>query len=86
MFNELIESGRCLLQAQPMQKDDYFEWSDAARVKIAERYGTAPETQDFFKARWKIATTLEADRSSYLTQIGANLRRELRTLEKFRRL
>ena len=68
-----------------MQKDDYFEWSDAARVKIAECYGTALEAQDFVKARWEIATTLEADRSSYLTQIGANLRRELRTLEKFRR-
>lgn len=85
VFNELIESGRRLLQDQPMQKDDYFEWSDATRVKMVERYGTSPKAQEFSKARWEIATTLEADPSSYLTQIGANLRRELRTLEKFQR-
>ncbi len=68
-----------------MQKDDYFEWSDAGRVKIVERYGTSPQAQEFSKARREILTTLEADPSSYLTQIGANLRRELRTLEKFQR-
>lgn len=86
MFNELIEAGRSLLRAQPMNKDDYFEWSDAARIKIAERYGSnSPKTAEFLKARWKISTSHDTDPSYYLTQIGANLRRELRTLEKFLR-
>ncbi len=83
VFTQLIESGRQLLQAQPMQKDDYIEWSDRARLDIVERYGTdSPKTAEFFKARWEISTTLEGDPSSYLTQTGANLRREMRTLEK----
>lgn len=84
MFKDLIESGRQLLQAQPMQKDSYFEWSDRARLEVVERFGTdSPRTAEFFRARWEISTTLEGDPSSYLTQVGANLRRELRTLEKF---
>lgn len=83
MFTELIESGRELLKAQPMQKNDYIEWSDRARLDIVERFGTdSPKTAEFFKARWEIAATLEGDPSSYLTQTGANLRREMRTLEK----
>ena len=52
-----------------MQKDDYFEWSDAARVKIVERYGTSPKAQEFSKARWEIATTVEADPARVLTAL-----------------
>ena len=86
MFDELIKTGRGLLKAQPMSKDDYFEWSDASRIKIAEHYGeSSPQTQEFFKARWEISTSPDSDPSMYLTQVGANLRRELRVLEKFLR-
>ena len=85
MINDLIDAGKRLLQDRPMCEADYFRWSDTARGKIAEHFGDTPQAQEFFKARWEIATTLDADPSSYLTQIGANLRRELRILEKLQR-
>lgn len=87
MLNELIETGRNILRAQPMQREAYFQWSDSARFKIAERFGAnSPKTLEFMKARWEISTPFDSDPSMYLTQIGANLRRELRVLEKFVRL
>ena len=85
MFNELIEAGRNLLQAQPMNKDAYFQWSDAARIKIAECYGSkSPKTLEFLKARREMTSaSADSDPSIDMTQVGTNLRRELRILEKF---
>ncbi len=84
MLNELIESGRSLLRARPMNKDDYFKWSDDARTKITECFGeNSPKTQKFLKGRWEIAASPDSDPSIYRTQVGANLRRELKILEKF---
>ncbi len=84
MFNELIEAGRSLLRAQPMNKDDYLQWSDGARIKIAECYGSeSPKTLEFLKARWEKSATADSDPSTDMTQVGANLRRELRILDKF---
>ncbi len=81
MLNELIEAGRSLLRAQPMNKDDYFQWSDAARIKIAECYGSkSPKSLEFLKARREISTSADV---TDITQVGANLRRELRILDKF---
>ena len=86
VITEMIEAGRSLLRAQPMSKDDYLHWSDSARLKVTEKFGLgSPKTQEFVKARWEISTSLDSDPSMYLTQVGANLRRELRTLEKFLR-
>ncbi len=84
MLNELIEAGRSLLRAQPMNKDDYLKWSDAARIKIAECYGSnSPKTLEFLKARWEISAASDSDPSTGMAQVGANLRRELRILDKF---
>ncbi len=84
VFNELLEAGRSLLRAQPMNKDDYFQWSDAARIKIAECYGSkSPKTLEFLKARREISASADSDPSIDMTQVGTNLRRELRILEKF---
>ena len=69
-----------------MSKDDYLQWSESARLKVAEQFGSgSAKAQEFVKARWEISTSLDSDPSMYLTQVGANLRRELRTLEKFLR-
>ncbi len=84
VLNELIESGRNLLRAQPMNKDGYFKWSDDARTKIAECFGeNSPKTQKFLKARWEIAATPDSDPSIYMSQVGANLNRELKMLRRF---
>ena len=78
VLNELIESGRSLLRARPMNNDDYFKWSDDARTKITECFGeNSPKTQKFLKGRWEIAASPDSDPSIYGTQVGANLRREL---------
>ncbi len=86
MLSELIESGKKLLQSRPMDREGYFAWSDEARQKIGDVYGeSSPQAMEFVKARWEIKTSIDSDPSMYLTQLGANLRRELRVLEKLER-
>ena len=83
VLNELIEAGRQLLRSHPMSKDDCVQWSDTARAAVVGRYGSSsPKTLEFLKARWEISTSELADPSMYLTQVGANLRREMRLLDK----
>ena len=80
-----MESARALLQARPLDEEAYFRWSDDAREKIAAAYGAeSPQTSEFFRSRWEVSKTA-TDPSAYLTQIGANLRRELRTFQKLER-
>ena len=80
-----MESARAILQARPLDEEAYFRWSDDAREKIAAAYGAeSPQTREFFRSRWVVSKTA-TDPSAYLTQIGANLRRELRTFQKLER-
>ncbi|MBI4585359.1 MAG: hypothetical protein HY717_15205 [Planctomycetes bacterium] len=86
ILDDLINTGRKLLQAQPMDREHYRQWSDSARKQLAESYGpTDPKVREFFTSRREISTSFELDPSYYLTQIGANLRRELKVLEKISR-
>ncbi len=86
ILDDLINTGRKLLQAQPMDREHYRQWSDSARKQLVESYGpTDPRVREFFSLRREISTSFDLDPSYHLTQIGANIRRELKVLEKISR-
>ena len=75
--------GRALLQMKPIDKEVYAAWSDATREIVGQIFGAASQHfKDFLGARRTISVRFDNDPSYYLTQLGANLRRELGVLKK----
>lgn len=68
---------------KPIDRDAYASWSDAAREAVAACAGPgSPLLAEMIAARRRISASFETDPSYYLTQLGANLRRELSVIRK----
>ena len=77
------EEGRALLQMKPLDRGAYIAWSDSTRQAVGESLGGgSPLLRQLISARRTISVKFENDPSYYLTQLGANLRRELSVLRK----
>ncbi|MGQ9591262.1 MAG: hypothetical protein ACUVYA_13330, partial [Planctomycetota bacterium] len=75
--------GRSLLERRPLDREGYAAWSDATREAVGDSLGTeSPLFRELLAARRKISVRYELDPSYHLTQIGANLRRELEVVRK----
>lgn len=78
-----VEEGRSLLERRPLDRESYGAWSDATREAVGESLGReSPLFRELLAARRKISVRYELDPSYYLTQVGANLRRELDVVRK----
>lgn len=75
--------GRSLLERRPLDREGYAAWSDATREAVGDSLGTeSPLFRELLAARRKVSVRYELDPSYHLTQIGANLRRELEVVRK----
>ncbi len=75
--------GRAILQMKPIDREAYAVWSEAARAAVGELLGAESQLyKELLAARRAISVRFEVDPSYYLTQLGANLRRELAVLRK----
>lgn len=75
--------GRALLDMRPLDKEAYASWSESTREAIAGSLGASSERlRQLVQARRAISVRYEIDPSYHLTQVGANLRRELSVLRR----
>jgi hypothetical protein len=75
------EAGRALLQMKPIDRTVYAAWSEGARELVGKLLGAdSAAFKEFLQARRSISVRFESDPSYHLTQLGANLRRELDVL------
>ena len=82
-LEKLLKRGQGILKHQPVERKTCEGWTAAAREIFAEIYGTdAKVYRELVAANRKIFTSFETDPSYYITQLVANLHRELRVLEK----
>lgn len=83
MLRKQEEEGRSILQMKPIDRTAYVAWSDALREAVASAFGPGSrEHKELFVARREISVRFDSDPSYYLTQLAANLRRELSVLKK----
>ncbi|MBN1417775.1 MAG: hypothetical protein JXP34_03310 [Planctomycetes bacterium] len=83
VLEKQLEEGRVLLRARPLDKDRYEAWWEIVRDAYARAFGeTSKETKEIISAHRPITVTYDLDPSFYLTQVGANLRREMKLLEQ----
>lgn len=74
--------GKGILQHQPVERKTCEHWTARTREILAESLGAdAKVYRDFLAANRRIFTSYDTDPSYYLTQVVANLHRELRVLE-----
>lgn len=75
--------GRNLLQMRPIDRETYVQWSDSTREAVGSLFGGGSAlVRELIAARRRISVTYETDPSYYLTQLAANLRRELAVVRK----
>ena len=74
--------GKGILKHQPVERKTCESWTERARELLRDFFGAdAKVYRDFVAANRRIFTSYDTDPSYYLTQVVANLHRELRVLE-----
>jgi len=77
------DRGKGILKHQPVAKETCEKWTAESRELLAGVYGADSKVyRDFVTANRRILTSYDTDPSYYLTQVVANLHRELRVLER----
>jgi hypothetical protein len=84
VLKELLERGHGILRHQPVARETCDAWTRAAREGFAAIWGVqAAELKELAGARRKIMTNFDTDPSYYLTQVVANLHREIKVIDKY---
>ncbi len=75
--------GKGILKHQPVQRETCETWTAATREILADIYDVGSKRyREFLAANRQILTSFDTDPSYYLTQVVANLHRELNVLQK----
>lgn len=84
VLKELFERGHGILKHQPVARETCEAWTRAAREGFAAIWGVeSDELRELAGARRKIMTNFDTDPSYYLTQVVANLHREIKVIDKY---
>ncbi len=82
-LKDLHERGNGILKHQPVVRETCEAWTRGAREAFAAIYGAASaELKEIAGAHRRIMTNFDTDPSYYLTQVVANLHRELKVIDK----
>ncbi len=82
-LSKQLDRAKGILKRQPVEKELCENWTQETRRLLVEIYGAgSKEYRDFVAANRKILTSYDIDPSYYLTQMVANLHREIRVLER----
>jgi hypothetical protein len=83
LIEQQRNKGKGILSHQPVKKEICEEWTAATRTIVSDVFGPGSKPyRDFVAANRRIFTSFDTDPSYYLTQVVANLHRELRVLEQ----
>ncbi len=83
-LKDLYDRGNGILKHQPVVRETCEAWTRGAREACAAIYGTtSAELKELAGAHRRIMTNFDTDPSYYLTQVVANLHRELKVIDKY---
>ena len=82
-LEKVLLRGRGILTHQPVARESCEEWTAGAREVIGELFGEDSDEMDrLVRANRRIMTHFQTDPSYYITQLVANLHRELKVVEE----